>query len=228
MKIEHVEAVLNELQDEDQTELKNLKEQLEELQTQLPISVKELSAIKKESKRLELLDSIKRSDLLKLHTILPILEIPAALFLLFNIATNPAAISINVINGIIATILLADTVIVSETVYKRLDKETNLFKRLINVAKKLRMTKRQILSKEISLINKEEDKRKEIDRIKIDISETQDRMSDLRHELAYIDGNLQGVETLKKHYHKDEIEDNTRVAEFVTEVEARKLVKKPE
>ena len=228
MKIEHVEAVLNELQDEDQTELKNLKEQLEELQTQLPISVKELNAIKKESKRLELLDSIKRSDLLKLHTILPILEIPAELFLLFNIATNPAAISINVINGIIATILLTDTVIVSETVYKRLDEETNSFKRLINVAKKLRMTKRQILSKEISLINEEENKRKEIDSIKLGISDTQDRMSDLRHELAYIDGNLQGVESLKKHYHKDEVEDNTRVAEFVTEVEARKLVKKPE
>lgn len=228
MKIEHIEAVLNELQEEDQTELTNLKQELDELQTQLPISVKELRAIKQESKRLELVDSIRRNDLLKLHTLLPLIEIPASLFLIFNIATNGAGIAVNVILSLITTILLADTVIVSETVYKRIDDEPNLFKRLINVAKKLRMTKRQILSQEISLMNQEEEKREEISTIKSDISAKQDRVTELRHELAYIDGNLQGVETIKNKYQTEDINDNTRVVEFVNEVEGRKLVKKPE
>lgn len=228
MKIEHIEAVLNELQEEDQTELTNLKQELDELKTQLPISVKELSAIKQESKRLELVDSIRRNDLLKLHTLLPLIEIPASLFLIFNIATNGAGLAVNIILSLITTILLADTVIVSETVYKRIDDEPNLFKRFINVAKKLRMTKRPILSQEISLMNREDEKREEISTIKSDINTKQDRMTELRHELAYIDGNLQGVETIKSKYQTKDINDNTRVVEFVNEVEGRKLVKKPE
>ena len=72
MKIEHIEAVLNELQEEDQTELVNLKQELERLQTQLPISVKELTAIKKETRRVEFLDDLKRSDMLKFHALFPI------------------------------------------------------------------------------------------------------------------------------------------------------------
>ena len=228
MKIEHIEAVLNELQEEDQTELTNLKQELERLQTQLPISVKELTAIKKETRRVEFLDDLKRSDMLKFHALFPVIEIPAALILLINIATSGAVLPIQIIEALIATCLVADSIVVSETMYKRIDDETNPFKRFVNVLKKMRKSKRNLIAEEISLMNKEEAKRKEIDEIKTGISNTQDRMQDLRHELAYIDGNLQGVETLKKHYNKTEMEDNTRVVEFVNEVEGRKLVKKPE
>ena len=227
MKIEHIEAVLNELQEEDQTELNNLKAELVELQAQLPNSVKELNAIEQESKRVEFLDNLKRNDLQSMHAYLPLMEIPVSLILLSNIATSGIVGPIEIIQALLVTVALVDTICVSETIYKKLDDEHNPFKRLWNVAKKLRMSKREIRAKEIALWNEESKKQEEVETIRKNISASQDRIQDLRHELAYIDGNLQGVQTIKRKHHTDEIKDNTRVVSFVTEVEGRKLTKRP-
>ena len=227
MKIEHIEAVLSELQEEDQTELNSIKTELVELQAQLPKCINELNAIEEESKRVEFLDNLKRNDLQNMHAYLPLFEIPISLILLSNIATSGIVGPIEIIQALLVTGALADIICVSETIYKNLDSEYNPFKRLWNVAKKLRMSKREIRAKEITLWNQETKKKEEVEDIQKKISESQDRVQDLRHELAYIDGNLQGVRTIKRKHHTDEIKDNTRVVNFVTEVEGRKLTKRP-
>ena len=222
MKIEHIEAVLSELQDEDQTELKNLQTRIKELQTEIPEGIKKLSVIEQEGKRLEFLDEVKRNDWKNIHAHLPLFEIPLSLIILIDIATSGTLGLTHIGTSLLATLLISDSIYVSESIYKRIDNERNPLKRVINVFEKLNRPSRKIKSELMHSIIKENNLRDEIEELESEQSVSTERAKELEQELAYIDGSLQGVRVVKSKNYTDEILDNTRVVEFVQEIEENK------
>lgn len=222
MKIEQIEAVLSELQDEDQTELKNLQTRIKELKTEIPEGIKKLSVIEKEGKRLEFIDEIKRNDWKNFHSYFPIIEIPTALLILIDIATSGSLGLVHIGSSIIATILISDSIYVSETIYKRIDSSKNPLKRAFNVLKELGKPRRKIKSELMNSIIKENNLRDEIEELESEQNYSTERARELEHELAYIDGSIQGVKAVKAKNFTDEIKDNTKVVEFVKEIEEQK------
>lgn len=223
MKIDYIESVLQDLKEEGETELKEVKYEIKNIESILPSYTEEIKLIIEEENGLKVLLEHKQNLLKVLHLYLPIIEFPLILSILINLFVGMTF-------GITEMLLLAISIIATcdmgyllDCKYGSIDTDKKLFNRIFNVLKKTLLSKEEMKERiqELECLKQTRYEQERMLNTKLGTYIT--RSHELREEMSYIEGNLQALTVIRNRHKVNDLDDSMELVKYISDKKELKL-----
>lgn len=223
MKIDYIESVLQDLKEEGETELKEVKYEIKNIESILPSYTEEIKLIIEEENGLKVLLEHKQNLLKVLHLYLPIIELPLILSILINLFVGMTF-------GITEMLLLAISIIATcdmgyllDCKYGSIDTDKKLFNRIFNVLKKSLLSKEEMKERiqELECLKQTRYEQERMLNTKLGTYIT--RSHELREEMSYIEGNLQALTVIRNRHKVNDLADSMELVKYISDKKELKL-----
>lgn len=223
MKIDYIESVLQDLKEEGETELKEVKYEIKNIESILPSYTEEIKLIVEEENGLKVLLEHKQNLLKVLHLYLPIIELPLILSILINLFVGMTF-------GITEMLLLAISIIATcdmgyllDCKYGSIDTDKKLFNRIFNVLKKSLLSKEEMKERiqELECLKQTRYEQERMLNTKLGTYIT--RSHELREEMSYIEGNLQALTVIRNRHKVNDLADSMELVKYISDKKELKL-----
>lgn len=223
MKIDYIESVLQDLKDEGETELKEVKDEIKSIENLLPKHIEEIKMIQEEICGLKLLLESKKNIFKILHLYLPIIELPLILIIMINIFTGMMFGVTEILLLALCIISLCDMTYILDSKCRNIDSNNKLINRFFNVIKKSLLSKEEV-NLRIQELECSKNTRYEQEReLNIKLGTYISKSHDLREEISYIEGNLQALTVIRNRHKVNDLADSMELVQYVSEKKELKL-----
>lgn len=221
MKIDYIESALQVLKDEDETELIKVKEKIKTIEELLSKYQDRIENNKREITSYNIL--LNNNIIKRMHMFMPFIEMPLILYLIIATILSPALGYLDLLSVVVSVICACDIVFLFDGEYRHIDSENKLLIRIINVVKKMTLSKDKI---EKHLDDLEMDQTLKVEQLKALNKNHNTYIAithDLREELSFLEGNLQGLEIIKNKHNVTDLSETMSVVKYVNEKKELKL-----
>lgn len=223
MKIDYIESVLQDLKEEGETELKEVKYEIKSIESILPSYTEEIKMILEEETGLKVLLEQKQNLIKMIHLYLPIIEIPLILSILINLLIGMTFGITEMLLITLCIISACDIAYILDYKYRNIDSSTNAFNRIINVLKKTLLSKEE-LKKRVQELECLKTSRYEQERaLNTKLARYITRTHEIREEISYIEGNLQALTVIRNRHKVNELADSMELVKYVSDKKELKL-----
>ena len=218
MKIDYIESVLQDLKDEGETELNEIKYEIRSIENILPRYTEEIKMIQEEIAGFKVLLESKSNIFKTLHLYIPIIEIPLIAVILTNIFVGMTF-------GITEILLVLLSVISACDIAYMLENKNhyNTLNRIINVLKKSLLSKESLNTRINELECSKNDRFEQERALNAKLGAYVTKSHELREEISYIDGNLQALTVIKNRHKVNDLADSMELVRYVSEKKELKL-----
>ena len=223
MKIDYIESVLQDLKEEGETELKEVKYEIKNIENILPSYTEEIKLIVEEENGLKVLLEHKQNLLKVLHLYLPIIELPLILSILINLFVGMTFGITEMLLLAISIIATCDMVYLLDCKYGSIDTDKKLFNRIFNVLKKSLLSKEEMKERiqELECLKQTRYEQERMLNTKLGTYIT--RSHELREEMSYIEGNLQALTVIRNRHKVNDLADSMELVKYISDKKELKL-----
>ena len=216
MKLQHIRQSLDEIKLDDLRSLKELKDEIDELEISLNAKYRELDTIESKIEIINNILSIRNSKKRFMRFFRPILDffLIIALTLTTISIASPSTLWVVFILTLVG--ISADAFYIIQREYGKVtDKDDSMLKRIVKAFLNIMMSIENINNTMSECLSVEEKVNAEIKQIEEDMNLKRNKRDRLNAEVSFVEGNIYAVDHMMDKYKMEDLNNETAVVQFI-------------